>query len=148
MLRYLRSCHATYSRHTSRNETTARSEEAGRHPSSKTHRTYPKCLPSSLGGKCTGMGEAKVHLADRGRTHLAETLKDLAETLEHLAETTGIWPMADPYHGNSANGRPRLQLTLKPRSVKLTHHQELGNITLSGIHLDKRAQQGSPTRII
>jgi len=49
------------------------------------------------------MGEAEVHLADRGRTHLNETLKDLAETLEDLAETTGIWPMADPYHGNSAD---------------------------------------------
>ena len=41
-----------------------------------------------------------------------------------------------------------LQLTLKPRSVKLIHHQELGNATLSGIHPDKRAQQGRPIRII
>ena len=95
---------------------------------------------------CTGLGEAEVHLADRGRTHLAETLKDLAETLKDFTET--LEDLADPYHGNLADARPRLQLTLKPRSVKLTHHQELGNITLSGIHLDKRAQQGRPTRII
>jgi len=48
------------------------------------------------GGKCTGIGEAEVHLADRGRTHLVDTLKDFTETLEDLAETIGIWPMADP----------------------------------------------------
>jgi len=63
----------------------------------------PSITPPSNIGICTGMGEAEVHLADRGRTHLNETLKDLAETLEDLAETTGIWPMADPYHGNSAD---------------------------------------------
>jgi len=56
--------------------------------------------------------------------------------------------MADPHHGNLADGRTPLQLTLKRRSVKLIHHQELGNATLSAIHLDKRAQQGRPTRII
>ena len=56
--------------------------------------------------------------------------------------------MADPHRGNLADGRIPLQLTLRPRSVKLIHHQELGNATLSGIHLDKRAQQGRPTRII
>ena len=72
----------------------------------------------------------------------------LTETLEDLAETTGIWPMAGPYHGNLADDRPLLQLTLKPRSVKLIHHQELGNAILSRIHLDKRAQQGRPIRII
>jgi len=57
--------------------------------------------------------------------YLVETLEDLAKTLKDLAETTdttGIWPMADPYHGNLAAGRPLLQLTLKPRSVKLIHH--------------------------
>ena len=58
------------------------------------------------------------------------------------------WDLADGRPIPWKLGRPRLQLTLKPRSVKLTHHQELGNITLSGIHLDKRAQQGRPTRII
>jgi len=56
--------------------------------------------------------------------------------------------MADPHHGNLADDRPLLQLTLKPRSVKLIHHQELGKATLSGIHLNKRAQQGRPIRII
>jgi len=56
--------------------------------------------------------------------------------------------MADPHHGNLADGRTLLQLTLKPRSVKLIHHQEVGNATLSGIHLDKRAQQGNLIRII
>ena len=58
-------------------------------------------------------------------THLAEILGDLAETLEDLVETletTGIWPMADPYHWNLADGRSLLQLTLKPKSVKLIHH--------------------------
>ena len=113
------------------------------------------------------MGEAEAHLAARGRVHLAETrgtwlrlkkfgrmtrpMTHLAETSEDLAETaktTRIWPMADPYHGNLADGRTLLQLTLKPRSVKLIHHQELGNATLSGIHLDKRAQQGRPITII
>jgi len=74
----------------------------------------------------------------------AETLEDLTKT----TETTRIWPMADPHHGSLADGRTLLQLTLKPRSVKLIHHQELGNATLSGIHLDKRAQQGRPIRII
>jgi len=56
--------------------------------------------------------------------------------------------MADPHQGNLADGRILSQLTLKLRSVKLIHHQELGNATLSGIHLDKRAQQGRPIRII
>ena len=56
--------------------------------------------------------------------------------------------MAYPHHENLADGRTSLQLTVKPRSVKLIHHQELGNATLSGIHLHKRAQQGRPIRII
>ena len=56
--------------------------------------------------------------------------------------------MADPCQDDLVDGRPLSQLTLKPRSVKLIHHQELGNATLSGIHLDKRAQQGRPIRII
>ena len=73
-----------------------------------------------------------------------ETLEDLTKT----TETTRIWPMADPHQGNLADGRTLSQLTLKPRSVKLIHHQELVNATLSGIHLDKRAQQGRPIRII
>jgi len=113
------------------------------------------------------MGEAEAHLDARGRVHLAETrgtwlrlkkfgrmtrpMTHLVETLENLAEaakTTRIWSMADPYHGNLADGRTLLQLTLKPRSVKLIHHQELGYATLSGIHLDKRAQQGRPITII
>jgi len=77
---------------------------------------------------CTGMGEAEVHLAARGRvrlsetrgtwlglkrfgrmtrpmTYLAEIKVHLAETLEGLVETTettGIWPMADPCHDESA----------------------------------------------
>ena len=88
------------------------------------------------------------------RDQEAETFGDLcreAETLEDLTkttETTRIWPMTDPHQGNLADGRTLSQLTLKPRSVKLIHHQELGNATLSGIHLDKRAQQGRPIRII
>ena len=113
---------------------------------------------------------------DRDQGNLAETLEDLAdrprgqdlgrlmlrgrdlrrlgreaETLEDLpktTETTRIWLMADPHHGNLVDGRTLLQLTLKPRSVKLNHHQEVGNATLSSIHLDKRAQQGKPIRII
>jgi len=56
--------------------------------------------------------------------------------------------MADPHHGNLADGRTLLQLALKQRSVTLIHHQEVGNATLSGIYLDKRAQQGRPIRII
>ena len=48
----------------------------------------------------------------------AEPLEDLAET----TETTGTWPMADPCHDDLADGRPLLQLTLKPRSVKLIYH--------------------------
>ena len=51
-------------------------------------------------------------------------------------------------HGYLADGRTPFQLTLKPRSVKLIHHQELGNATLSDTHLDKQAQQGRPTRIV
>ena len=51
-------------------------------------------------------------------------------------------------HGYLADGRTPFQLTLKPRSVKLIHHQELGNATLSSTHLDKQAQQGRPTRIV
>jgi len=94
------------------------------------------------------MGKVEVHLAARDVVEMPRPMTHLAETLEDLAETTGIWPMADPYHGNLADGRPLLQLTLKPRSVKLIHHQELGNATLSGIHLDKRAQQSRPIRII
>ena len=85
-------------------------------------------------------------MAERKRptTHLAETLEDLAKTVE----TTRICPMDDPYHGNMPDGQTLLQLMLKPRSVKLIHHKELDNTTLSGIHLDKRAQQGRPIRII
>ena len=104
------------------------------------------------------MGETEIHLDARGRVQLTETRETglrlekfgrmtrpmihLAETSENLAEatkTTRIWPMADPYHGSLADGRTLLKLTLKPRSVKLIHHEELGNATLSGIHLDKRA---------
>jgi len=93
------------------------------------------------------------HLVETQRA-LAETTRPtahLGETSEGLAEATGTamnWSMADPYHRNMADGRIPLQLTLKPRSVKLIHHQELGNATLSSIHLDKRAQQGRPIRII
>jgi len=87
------------------------------------------------------MGEAEVHLAARGRVHLSETrgtwlrlkrfgrmtrsITHLAETLEDLAETietTGIWPVAGPYHDDLADGRHLLQLTLKPRSMKLIYH--------------------------
>jgi len=112
-------------------------------------------------------GRGRAHLDARGRVHLVETrgtwlrlkkfgrmtrpMTHLAETAENLAEaakTTRIWPMADPYHGSLADGRTLLQLTLKPRSVKLIHPQKLGNATLSGNHLDKRAQQGRPIRII
>jgi len=56
--------------------------------------------------------------------------------------------MADPHHEKVADGRTPSQLILKPSSMKLIHHQELGNATLSDIHLDKRAQQGRPIRII
>jgi len=48
----------------------------------------------------------------------AETLEDLAE----MTETTGIWPMADPCHDDLLDGRPLLQLTFKPRLVKLIYH--------------------------
>jgi len=90
---------------------------------------------------CTGMGETEVHLAARGRVHLTETrgtwlrlkrfgrmtrpMTHLAETLEDLAkttETTGIWPVAGPYHDDLADSRSLLQLTLKPRSVMLIYH--------------------------
>jgi len=47
------------SRHTSTNGIAARSREADRHPSLKTHQTYLTHLPLSLWGKCTGMGEVE-----------------------------------------------------------------------------------------
>ena len=116
------------------------------------------CQPDRDQGNLTKTLE---DLADRP---VAETFGDLAgwpRPLEDLAEQprplktqlrrpkdTSIWPMAGPHHEDLADGRTPLQLTLKPRSVKLIHHQGLGNATLSGIHLDKRAQQGRPTRII
>ena len=52
------------SRHTSGNGTAARPRETDRHLPLKTHRTY---LPSSLGGKCTSMGETDTWTPDRGR---------------------------------------------------------------------------------
>jgi len=45
----------------------------------------------------------------RPMTYLAETEVHLVETLEGLAETTettGIWPMGDPCHDESAWPRP------------------------------------------
>jgi len=94
-------------------------------------------------------GKVSRDLRDLAKTtrltaYLAETLEDLVETTEIIE----IWSRSDTYQVNLADGRSLLPLTLKPRSVKLIHHKELGNTTLSGIHSDKRAQQGRPIRII
>jgi len=48
-----------------------------------------------------------------------------------------IWLTADPITVNAQSNISEVNLSL-----------ELGNATLSGIHLDKRAQQGRPIRII
>jgi len=65
-------------------------------------RSRSTCLPEAE-STWPRPGEPNWDLRDlagmtRPMTHLAETLED-------LAETTGIWPMADPYHGNLADGR-------------------------------------------
>ena len=63
-----------------------------------------------------GTGSRGRDLGRLGRE--AETLEGLVET----AETTEIWSMADPCHDDLTNGQSLLQLTLKPRSVKLIYH--------------------------
>jgi len=88
-------------------------------------------------------------------TELARPLESLpndrdVETFGVFAERQrcrDLWSLGRTT-GYLADGRTPFQLTLKPRSVKLIHHQELGNATLSGTHLNKQAQQGRPTRIV
>ena len=107
-------------------------------------------MPSQSARVTEGRDPLKTWPRDRGSGpfgDLAERPRPLKTQLRR-PKATSIWPVADPHSENLADGRAPLQLTLKPRSVKLIHHQELGNATLSGIHLDKRAQQGRPTRII
>ena len=113
------------------------------------------------------MGEAGIHLAARGQAYLTETCETWLSLKRFGREDEADNPfgrdlrrpnrdgrdhedLADgrPIPWEHSHGRTLLQLTLKPRSVKLIHHQELGNATLSSIHIDKRAQQGRPIRII
>ena len=108
------------SRHTSRNGTAARSGETNRHLSLKTHRTY---LPSSLGGKCTGMGETDAWTPwprptwlpetglpgrDQGTWASPESLgRDLRVSAE-ATETWKTWPKPGKISPNEKNrhGRP------------------------------------------
>ena len=88
------------------------------------------------------MDEAETHLANRGRVYLTETKETwrrleifgrddeaddpLGRDLRRLGRNDRDYGnLADggPILGGTlADGRPLLSLTLKPRSVKLTHH--------------------------
>ena len=90
----------------------------------ETRGTWPRGRDLGRLGRDGQGAETLEDLAERPRRprgrddREAETLEDLAE----MTETTGIWPMADPCHDDLLDGRPLLQLTFKPRLVKLIYH--------------------------